>query len=109
MLFVGRSPMPSPLITRSGVQTAGLFLDLPLHGLIRFFALTIILFSGLVDLPRSVQIGPVTSQAFLTVGYYCAAILLVAMTPVLDAPVPWKTLPFGAFMFWASTSLLWSS
>jgi O-antigen ligase len=82
--------------------------DRPLHGVVRALALVILLFSGLVDLPRSLQVGPVTGQALLTVGYHCAALLLLFMTPVLGFPLPSKAMPLLIFMFWAATSLAWT-
>ena len=83
-------------------------LDVPVHALVKLFATGILMFSGLVDMPRAIEIGSVTSQAYLTVGYYCVAAVLLIMTPVADARVPWRMLPFAGFLLWAMTSLLWS-
>ena len=82
--------------------------DLPIHGVAQALALTVLFFSALVDLPRAVQIGPVTSQALLTIGYYLGALLLLILTPVLQSPVPMRTVPLLIFLFWAATSLAWS-
>jgi|HubBroStandDraft_4_1064222.scaffolds.fasta_scaffold1050215_2 hypothetical protein len=46
---------------------------------IKAFAGLILLSSGLVDLPRSVPLGPVTLQPLLTVLYFFGGLLLLAV------------------------------
>lgn len=82
--------------------------DLPVHGVAKAFALGILFFSGLVDLPRAVQVGPVTSHALLTIGYYLGAAALLVVMPVIELPAPRKTLPMLIFLFWAMASLCWT-
>ena len=47
----------------------------------RGLAIVILFISGLVDLPRAIQLGPVTSQAILTIAYFIAGIPLLVMLP----------------------------
>ncbi len=82
--------------------------DSELYRLTNAVAATIFFFSGLTDLPRSLQVGPVTSQAILTILYFIAALLLVITTPVSESRDSRKTWLLTAFVLWAATSLVWS-
>ena len=85
------SPMASPLL-------------LAIQGL----ALTILFTSGLVDLARAVPMGPVTSQAVLTVLYFCGSAFLLVLIPGRNHPVAPRSLPLLIFWLWAATSLAWT-
>jgi O-antigen ligase len=81
---------------------------LPLYGLLKAIAASILFCNGLADLPRSIPVGPVTGHAILTIAYYFAGLLFVVITPVLEPPKPSKTLPLVFFLFWGATSLAWT-
>jgi O-antigen ligase len=81
----------------------------PSHGLHKSLALFILFVSGLVDLPRAVQVGPVTSQAILTILYFCSGLLLWAVTPVRGSGFGLKIVPLIVFWFWAVTSMAWTT
>jgi O-antigen ligase len=95
-------------MTRLDSSGKAILLGRPVQGLLKVLAAAIFLTSGLVDLPRSISVGPVSGQAVLTVVYYCAAFFLLAMTPTLEVLAPVRTLPLLVFMLWAGTSLAWT-
>jgi O-antigen ligase len=79
-----------------------------IHAAARLFGAAVLLISGLVDLPQAISLGAVTSQAALTILYFCAATVLLTLTPVCGRPVPLTTLPLLMFWLWAATSLAWA-
>ncbi len=82
--------------------------DAPLPVAVQGLVLAILFASGLIDLSRSIPLGPVTSQALLTLIYFVAGLVLLLLTPVRRTPVPWNTLPLVLFWFWAASSLAWT-
>jgi O-antigen ligase len=78
------------------------------HGL-RALAILILFISGLVDLPRAIQLGPVTSQAIFTIVYFIAGIPLFLISPVRGRGFGVVLLPLIVFWLWSVTSLAWSS
>jgi len=76
---------------------------------LRGLAILILFISGLVDLPRAIQLGPVTSQAIFTVVYFVAAIPLFLISPVRGRGIALPLLPLILFWLWSVTSLAWSS
>jgi O-antigen ligase len=79
------------------------------RGVARTLALVVVCLSALVDLPRDIQFGPVTSQAILTIVYFFAALLLLPMIPSRHVSRPLRSLALSAFFIWAATSLLWTT
>ncbi len=75
----------------------------------RGLAILILFISGLVDLPRAIQLGPVTSQAILTIAYFIAGIPLFVLIPVRGRRIPVSLWPLIVFWSWAVISLSWSS
>src|SRR5215212_12164145 len=68
-----------------------------------------IAFSGLVDLPRVLIFGPVSSLALLTTFYASSATLLWLARPVLSRQAISVVAPLAAFLVWAFASLFWSA
>ena len=95
-------PSIRPSIPKSsvaGIESAGL----------RSLAIFILFISGLVDLPRAIQLGPVTSQAILTIVYFTAGIPLFLVSPVRGRGIANPLWPLILFWVWAVVSLMWSS
>ena len=65
--------------------------------------------SGLVDLPRLLTFGPVSSLALLTTFYASSATLLWLARPVLSRQAISVVAPLAAFLVWAFASLFWSA
>ena len=74
----------------------------------RGLAILILFVSGLVDLPRAIQLGPVTSQAILTIAYFMAGIPLFMVLPVRGRRIPLSLWPLMVFWSWTVVSLAWS-
>jgi O-antigen ligase len=69
----------------------------------------VMLISGLTDLLGGVSLGPISAQAVLSICYFAAGLFLLPLLP-LDASLFTTTLlPLVVFIFWAITSLAWSS
>jgi O-antigen ligase len=67
------------------------------------------LISGLTDLLGGISLGPISAQAVLSICYFAAGLFLLPLLP-LDASLFTTTLlPLVVFIFWAITSLAWSS
>jgi O-antigen ligase len=97
-------------MTSAQVTTSRLLLPAkePLSAAVRALVVLVLFTSGLIDLSRSIPLGPVTSQAVLTMIYFGAGLFLLVLTPVRGTPVPWKTLPLVVFWLWAAASLAWT-
>jgi O-antigen ligase len=83
--------------------------EAPLPVAVKGLAVAILFASGLIDLSRSIPLGPVTSQAILPMIYFGAGLLLLVLTPVRGTPVPKQMLPLVVFWLWAAASLSWTS
>jgi O-antigen ligase len=89
--------------------TIGRVQQFPTHGLARALALSVLVASGLVDIPRAVSLGSITAQAALTIFYFCTGAILVLLTPTKAPILSPKTIGLIAFWCWAATSLLWTT
>lgn len=73
----------------------------------RFVLVTIMLLSGLVSLPRLVNIEGISLLALLTVAYALLPWTLWLIRPVLTRSILGAIWPFIAFVAWASVSMFW--
>jgi O-antigen ligase len=65
--------------------------------------------SGLTDLLAAIPLGPVSAQAILSICYFAAGLFLLPLLPVDASIFATNLLPLVVFVFWAITSLAWSS
>ncbi len=75
--------------------------------LVAWVVLSIIMLSGLVDLPRLFVFGPVTSLALFTVAYALAAWVLWVVRPVFVKPAIVALWPIVALLVWICATFLW--
>jgi len=66
-----------------------------------------IVLSGLVDLPRLIYLGPVSSLAFLTAAYAGSAGILWMLRPIFVTPAFVALWPLLAFLAWIYSTFLW--
>ena len=65
--------------------------------------------SSLIDVLGTIPLGAVSAQAIVSICYFAAGLFLLPPLP-LDASLFTTTLlPLVVFIFWAITSLAWSS
>jgi O-antigen ligase len=69
----------------------------------------ILFISGLTDLLVAVPLGPISAQAILSICYFAAGLFLLPLLPVDASLFTTTLLPLVLFIFWAVTSLAWSS
>jgi O-antigen ligase len=83
--------------------------DTPVLALAIALITAVMLISGLVDLPGTISAGPISVQAILTICYFTAALFLVPLLPMSAHLFTTTLLPLVFFVFWAITSMAWTS
>jgi O-antigen ligase len=83
--------------------------DAPILAAVIWLASAIMLLSGLVDLPNTISAGTISVQAILTICYFAAGLLLFPLLPRSASLFTSTLFPLLVFIFWAVTSLAWST
>jgi O-antigen ligase len=85
------------------------FIETPALALAMVLISTVMLISGLVDLPGTISAGPISAQAILTICYFAAGLFVLPLLPLSGHLLTTALLPLVAFVFWALTSMTWTS
>jgi O-antigen ligase len=93
----------------SPVGRAVSFTDTPVLALAMALITTVMLVSGLVDLPSTVSAGSISAQAILTICYFAASLFLTPLLPTSTSLFTTTLFPLVVFVLWAVTSLAWTS
>ncbi len=83
-------------------------MPLGVRGAIFALSILVLFCSALVDLPRAIQVGPVTAQAILTIVYFIGGVFLLCVSPSLPGE-NLILLPVLLFTSWAALSLIWTT
>jgi O-antigen ligase len=83
--------------------------DTPILAAVIWLSSGVMFLSALVDFPNTIEVGPVSVQAILTICYFAACLLLFPLLPMSTSPFTTTLLPLLVFVFWATMSLTWSS
>jgi O-antigen ligase len=65
--------------------------------------------SSLIDVLGTIPLGAVSAQAIVSICYFAAGLFLLPLLPVDASLFTTTLLPLVVFIFWAITSLAWSS
>jgi O-antigen ligase len=83
--------------------------DTPVLVLAIALSCAVMMTSSLIDLLRGVSAGPISAQAIVSICYFAAGLFLLPLLPVDASLFTTTLLPLLVFIFWAITSLAWSS